>query len=402
MKGKKFGYGFSVFVIVFVLLIWGIPCTAGDPGVFPNKIVIGSPADLEGPAGFATKASIEGAKAYFTKAYREKTYPRKIQIIQEHGGYSPAICMKAAKLLLERDKVFCFFLTSGASATLALNTLLEEEKIPLIGMHCQAEAAAIPPKRYIFQMFTTYMDQAKIAVDYIVERDGKDAKVAFFYQDDQFGYDGLKGFRTQMKKYGIKAATKVSYKRGAIDLSSHALRLKSADPDWVILHCLWGAGSKILKEAQKIGWRPQFLGISGTADPVILRLAGDAVKYGKPFMGVTINYPFDGDSFGAKEYRDALKKYQPEALPGTFSIWGYGFAKILIEGLSRIQGEPTREKLIMALEIFKGYETGVFPPLTWAPGLRKGSRGGMIVVQEGNTFVPITGWRHVKKIRDDS
>jgi len=64
--------------------------------------------------------------------------------------------------------------------------------------------------------------------------------------------------------------------------------------------------------------------------------------------------------------------------------------------MKRIQGEPTREKLIKALESFKGYETGVFPALTWGPNLRKGSKGGMIVVKKGKTFVPVTGFRGVE------
>ncbi len=390
MKSKK--HGLAVLVVTFALLSGAAVTMAGDPGVMKDKIVIGSPADLQGPAAFASKASMEGAAAYFAKAYEEKIYPRKIEIVQEHGGYAPVTCMKAAKLLLQRDNVFCFFLSSGTSATLALNNLLEQENIPLVGMHCQAEAAAVPTKKYIFQMFTTYVDQARIAVDYIVERDGKETKIAIFYQDDEFGFDGLRGFRAQMKKQGMKAVAEVSYKRGAIDLSSQALKLKYAEPDWVIVHSLWSAGSNLLKEAHKMNWQPQFMGISGTADPIILKLAGEAADFGKPMMGISVNYPFDGDNPGAMEYRTALKKHNPSAKPGTFSIWGYGFAKILIQGLARIPGEPTREGLIAALESFKDFETGVFPPLTWGPNARKGSKGGMIVIKKGSTFVPISGW----------
>lgn len=396
MKFKKCICAFSFIVTMLVLVMWSNHSIAADPGVFPDKIVIGSPGDLVDMQAFATKASIEGTRAYLAKAYEEKIYSREIELVQEHGSCVPGPTIKAATLLIERDKVFCLYLASGTAATLALNSLLETEKVPLLSQHSQAEAIAVPPKKYIFQMYTTYPDQAKIAVDYIVEKEGKDAKIAFFYQDDEFGYDGLKGFQEQMKKYAIKPAIELSFKKEAIDYSSHILKLKSANPDWIILHCLWKPGSMILKEAQKIGWKPQFLGISGTADAFIFKLAGDSIHYGKPFLGVLINHPYDGDSLVAKEYRAMLKKYLPDAPPGTFSFWGYGFAKILVEALKRIDGEPTREKFIQSLETFKGYDSGVFPPLTWGPNLRKGSKGGMIVVQKGEAFVPITGWRDVK------
>ena len=136
--------------------------------------------------------------------------------------------------------------------------------------------------------------------------------------------------------------------------------------------------------ARKMGWQPRFMGISGTADPFILELAREAADYGKPMKGILVNYPFDGDTAGAAEYRRDLTRYQPKARPGTFGFWGYGFARILIEGLRRIEGEPTREKLIAALESFKDAETGVFPPLNWDGESRRGSQGGMVVVKKGD------------------
>ncbi|MFC1822896.1 ABC transporter substrate-binding protein, partial [Thermodesulfobacteriota bacterium] len=98
----------------------------------------------------------------------------------------------------------------------------------------------------------------------------------------------------------------------------------------------------------------------------------------------------------SKEYRETMKKYNPKAPLGTFSQWAYGFAKILIEGLKRIDGEPTREKLVKALETFKGFDTGVFPPLTWGPNQRQGAKTAQIWTVKGNSFVPVTGWRNVK------
>ena len=396
MKFKRYFLGLSIIYIVSGLIMWSIPSVAGDPGVFPDKVVVGSVADLSGPSVHATKVFMEASRACFAKAYEDKILSRKIIIANEDGGYVPTMTVKAARLLLERDKIFCFFISSGTSSTLALNALLEEQKIPLIGAGSQADAMAVPPKRYIFQTFTTFSDQMKIVLDYIIEKSGKDAKVAIFYQDDEMGYDGLKGFQEQTKKYGMTSVAEVSFKRGAIDLSSQALKLQSTHPDWVLLHSMWVEGSKLLKEAQRISWQPQFIGTGAMVDENLFKLAGDAIHYGKPLFGVATLHPWNGDSWGAKEYRDTLKKYEPDAVPTTFGTWGYGWAKVLVEGLRRIEGEPTREKLIHALETFKDVDTGIFPPLTFGPNLRKGSKGGMIVVVKENTFVPMTGWRDVK------
>ena len=396
MKAHEFWYRLLVLFVAIALTLWAVPCFAGDPGVFPDKIIVGSPADQSGPTAFATRAGIPALKAYFAKAFDEKIYPRKIEIVQEDGAYNPAMHIKAAKLLIDKHKVFCFILSSGTAPTLAINPILEQEKIPIIGQYTHAESIAVPPKKYMFQMHTTYKDQVKIAVDYIVEKEGKDVKIGIYYQDDGMGYDGLEGLREQMKKYGIKPVAEVSYKRGVIDVSSHALKLKAANTDYVIDVSLWVDAAKLLKEAKKLGWKPQFFGIGPAMDENIFKMAGDAMYYGKPFMGVAIQHPWWGDSWGAKEYRATLNKYYPDAPKGTFSQWSYGYGKILVEGLRRVEGELTREKVVKAVESFKGFDTGVFPPLTWGPNVRKGARSAQIWTTKGTSFVPITGWRDVK------
>ncbi|MFC1822895.1 ABC transporter substrate-binding protein [Thermodesulfobacteriota bacterium] len=142
MKSKKHVTAVLVLFTAIAVIALSASTVAADPGVFPDKIIVGSPGDQSGPTAFATKAGIGAAKAYFAKAYEEKIYPRQIVIVQEDGNYSPAMHIKAAKLLIDKHKIFCFFLTSGTAATLALNTILEQEKIPAVGVYTHASSSA--------------------------------------------------------------------------------------------------------------------------------------------------------------------------------------------------------------------------------------------------------------------
>ena len=83
---------------------------AETPGVTKDTITVGAIRDMSGPAVYEMTNWYYGQLAYFKKAYDDGIYKRKIKVISEDGSYHPAKHLAAAKLLLDRDKVFCFIL----------------------------------------------------------------------------------------------------------------------------------------------------------------------------------------------------------------------------------------------------------------------------------------------------
>jgi branched-chain amino acid transport system substrate-binding protein len=95
----------------------------------------------------------------------------------------------------------------------------------------------------------------------------------------------------------------------------------------------------------------------------ILKLGGTAVE-GLRAMSWTV--PPTADTPAVKEYRDALKKYEPKAEPDFQSLFTWAEAKIFAEAVKRVDGPVTREKLTKSFESMKGYETGILPPVTFS------------------------------------
>jgi ABC-type branched-subunit amino acid transport system substrate-binding protein len=85
-------------------------------------------------------------------------------------------------------------------------------------------------------------------------------------------------------------------------------------------------------------------------------------------------YPYSPIVAIVKEYQQAMKKYAPpDAEVSYTSFEEFIGAKVLVEGLRRAGPNPTREKVIKALETLNVYDVGGFT-LRFSPTNRIGSR----------------------------
>jgi len=365
---------------------------AGAPGVTKDSITLGAIVDKSSFMVTAMTNQTNGQLAYFKKAYAEGIYKRKIKLITEDGAYSPAKHLAAGKLLLERDNVFAFTNAVGTSPTLALNNLLMAKKVPLLAVSSQSNRLVVPFKKYIFVQMSAYFDQARICVDYILKQNPK-AKIAIVCQDDDFGHEGRDGFLAQLEKYKVKPAGVALYQRGTKDFSSPVIKLKSLNPDYVINHAVAPYGAAVMKEAQKLNFKPKWVCMSGCMGVTFLRLAGGSLDFAGDMYGFMLNYMPDGDTKGAIEYREAIKKYMPKADVGnTFTMWGYGWAKVIVEALKRAEAKNdlTREGVIKAMETLKNFETGVHAPITYSSSFHGAPDGLLLVKRIGETWVPLS------------
>jgi ABC-type branched-subunit amino acid transport system substrate-binding protein len=76
---------------------------------------------------------------------------------------------------------------------------------------------------------------------------------------------------------------------------------------------------------------------------------------------------FNSSATGVIRYRDALRKYHPEAQPGFVSLEGFIAAQCLVEGLKRVEGELTTESLVDALDSIQNLDLGIGPVVSFSP-----------------------------------
>ncbi|MEW6529957.1 MAG: ABC transporter substrate-binding protein [Thermodesulfobacteriota bacterium] len=373
---------------------------AAEPGVTDKEIKIGGVVDLSGPIAFMGKGVARGAGTYFKYINDQGgVQGRKINYLVEDDGYSPPKAVAAAKKLIDRDEVFCMFMVLGSAQSLAMYPLLEKAGVPLVQPATQNSHIADPPKKYLFLADPNYVTQAKLGIEYALdELKIKSPKVGMIYQDDEPGHDYRDGVKLACKQYKLDLVADVPYKRGTVDFSSHVAKLKDTGADLVMMWTLVREPAGILKEATKVEYKPVWVTATPSTDNMVLQIAGDAAFSGKGFYGTAIAYMFEPNYPPADEVFKIWPKYNGDAKPTFYDWYGWGCAKILVEGLNKAGANPTRAGLIKALETFTDYKTGVFGPITWRADKRYGNQQCLIVAPKKNAEGPAT-WSEVGPMR---
>ena len=383
---------YHIIMIVLILFGWlDIHLTvAAEPGVTQTMIKIGSNMILTGPAAFWGQGSDKGARAYFKYVNDQGgIHGRKIEFINSDNEYKPVMAVAATKKLIEHDEVFVLMGYQSAACILAAEKVFGETGVPLIAPITTGRALAEPPRKYLFVVFTQYRDQAKSLIDFMAKDSRwKNLKTAAIYQDDEFGKDGLEGLDEQIKKYpGMEVVARESFARGAKDFGSQVVKCKQSGAGGLLISCAVTEAAMIIKEAEKLAWKPQFMVLSGAADDKLVELAGVAAEGLLAATNVII--PTEKENPVVKRSTEIIHKYHPEQSINVPAVDGLAVAMITVETLKRAGANPTRAKVIEVLENMKGFETGMLPPVSFGPNQRQGCVGAYIYEVRNGRLVSI-------------
>ena len=375
----------SVLGLTVGLNLIGTVC-AGEVGVTDTTIKLGTYQPLSGPA--APYASLGRTLAAYFKMVNDRggIHGRRIELLIRDDGYNPANTRLVVKELVERDKVFAFVGGLGTPTGLAVMDYLNENKIPHVAPASGYSGWSNPPKRYIFAQSINYAVESRLLTRYAAEQ-LKAKKLAIFYQNDPFGKEGLEGVTDMARKKRVPLVATISYERTDTDFTSHALNLQRSGADTVLLWSISKATAALLKEAAKIGYRPNWVSSLVNLDPVMFKLAGEA------WEGAIVASPYTlYDAPEAAPYREFMKQYLPGEPIGGFSIGGYAMAEIMAEALRRAGRDLTREKLVEALETFKNWHGVMAHNITWGSGTRQGQNSLFFARAAKGEYVKISDW----------
>jgi branched-chain amino acid transport system substrate-binding protein len=378
-------------LIIIFLVIINLPnmnlAIASEPGITQTTIKVGSNMILTGPAAFWGQGSDKGARAYFNFVNDQGgIYGRKIEFINSDNEYKPVMAVAATKRLIEKDEVFVLMGYQSAACILAAEKVFGEVGVPLIAPITTGRALAEPPRKYLFVVFTQYRDQAKALIDFMAkDSKWKNSKIAAIYQDDEFGKDGLEGLDEQVKKYsGMEVVARESFARGSKDFSSQVVKSKRSEANTLFISCAVTEAAMIIKEAEKLAWKPQFIVLSGAADDKLVELAGTATEGLLAATNVII--PTEKENPVVKKVTEIIHKYYPEQTINVPALDGLASAMITVEALKRAGVNPSRSKVIEVLENMKGFETGVLPPVSFGPNQRQGCLDAFIYQVKNGKF----------------
>ena len=356
-----------IFSTLFFLLVLVSSCDKAAkhrvgqgpvPGVTDTEILLGSSLALSGHASFLGTQTLHGALSYLNHINEQGgIHGRKIKVIAYDDGYDPPRCVANTQKLINQDKIFAFFCYVGTPTSVKIIPIVEEAKIPLLGLFTGANALREPFKRYIINVRASYYQETRAAVKHFVE-DLDVKKMAVFYQYDAYGFDGLSGTEIALKKYGLAPVATGTYIRGTLDVEDGLNKIIPSGAEAVIMIGTYDPCAKFIKLAKSKGFDPIFHNVSFVGADEL------AKKLGKEGEGVIITQVVPPPEErvllpAAKDYARLLAKYYPQCVPTFVGFEGFVNAKILVEGLRRAGRELSREGFIDAIDTLERYFVGI-------------------------------------------
>lgn len=321
------------------------------------------------------KGAIHGRKIAW------KGYPKS-------GGAAVDEAAANAKKLVEHDKVFAL-MNYGGPAAIPVSKLADEKRVPLLFPHTALISSE--GRRYIFTSFPRYEGEAKAMLRYLSKERGI-KKFAIVHDVNVYGQLFLGLLRQHAAEFGYTVTGNAGVPtRDPKDLTEELKGLVDGGPEAVMM-ALYPAQARTLMAAKaKLGWKGRMISVGPLTDEQFLNVPGGAAEGTLGFC----YYPDPDKSTepGVAAYRAAMAKYHPGHPLNRYSMYGYVFGKLTIEGLERAGANLTRETFIDAMETIKDWDAGgIMPKVTFSKTNHHAQRAGFICELKNARFEALSGW----------
>jgi ABC-type branched-subunit amino acid transport system substrate-binding protein len=206
-------------------------------------------------------------------------------------------------------------------------------------------------QKYMVLVGTPYRLQVENAFDYVTNKLGvKSPKTAIIYQNDDYGQDGLTGYKESISAYSLNDVGQVPFTPGSADYTAQAAQLKASGAKYVFLTATPTDAAVIMGTAAKLGYFPQWILQSPAFHPVLLTTpVAPVLEHFAWVMGQGAAW---GDTSvpGMAQMLQDIPKYQPDEKPNGFFEFGYAEAIVTAAILKKAADNQdlTRDGLLNA------------------------------------------------------
>lgn len=348
---------FQILNVIYCLVVILMPGTYAQAG----ELKIGMSTALSGPAQALGQGVKLGVETYFHKVNAAGgIHGNKLKLIAEDDGYEPSRAAPNMRKLISQG-VLAVIGNVGTPTAIVTVPIANELKTPFIGVFTGAGVLRkSPPDRYIINYRASYAEETAAMIDGLMSVGIKPAEIAFFTQNDGYGYAGYNGGIKALTAKGYAKAKQLAhgrYTRNTINVEDGLSTILDAatEPKAIIMVGAYKPCAAFIKLAKEELPKVHFLNVSFVGSVAL------AKELGSSGDGVIITQvvPHFNDNLAAvKEYHAALKLFKASVSPGFVSLEGFLAAKIFVEGLKHAGPKPTRETLVDGLEKVKGFQLG--------------------------------------------
>src|ERR1700760_1702568 len=338
-----------------------------DTGASDTEIKIGNVEAYSGPAS-AYGVIGKTEDAYFKMINDEGGINgRKINFISYDDGYSPPKTVEQIRKLIESDEVLFVFNALGTPTQSAVQKYQNSKKVPQLFLATGASKWN-DPKDFPWTMGyqPSYRVEGRIFAKYIM-KNKPDAKVALFYQNDDFGKDYIAGvkdvFGDQASKLIIAEET---YETSEPSIDSHIVKLKGTGADVLVNISTPKFAAQTIKKLAELQWKPMHLMTDVSISiGAVMKPAGLDASEGVLSAGYLkdASDPQWKDDAGMKKFMAFADKYMPGSdISDANLVYGFSAAQTMVQVLKQCGDNLTRDNVMKQAASLKDFRTEVMLP----------------------------------------
>ncbi len=314
----------------------------------------------------------------------ERSYGRT-----QSGAAGDALELANVARLADQDQVMLLW-NHGGTAAMQIAPFAMAHHVPYMFPH--TGLVDMDAARYVFTSFPHYGGETQMMYRYLAHDRGM-TRIAILYDPNAYG----QFFRDRLRAlasadgYVVAGEEPVNQTLPA-DLTAEMQRLRAAKPDAIVMALYPPQAKRAMEAKARLDWRNVRMVSSGPlTDEEYLNVPGG---YADGTLGLCYYPdPNNSDAPGIAAYRRLMAQYFPGEPLNRYSLYGYAFGQLVVEGLRRAGARPTRETLIDAMDTIKNWDSGgILPPVTFSAADHHAQKAGFVCELRQGRFVPLSGW----------
>ena len=346
-----------------------------------EPITIGAVEILTGPNnkyGIAIRNGFDLALEDVNKAGGVLGKPLVIAYEDSAGNKDQA--MNAVRSLLGSKNVPLILGPTLSNEMFAAGPIANQRKVPIIGTSTTANGiTAMGP--YVFRTSLPEADVVPVTLKTARDQLGVKKVAVMYGNDDAFTKSAYDVMKAALEKLGMEVLATETFGGKDTDFSAQLTKIKSLNPDAIVVSALVEAGSGIMlaKKALGIPAKVRIIGGNGLNSPKIGEIAGDAAD------GTLVGSPWfigKNDPANQKFIADYKAKYND--VPDQFAAQAYDTLFLVADAIKKA-GAADPEKIKDALQTVK--RIGVLGSFSFTPDRDPADTSGVVVIEmKGGKF----------------
>jgi branched-chain amino acid transport system substrate-binding protein len=255
----------------------------------------------------------------------------KLQLVIEDEQGKKEEAINVFKKLIFQDKVLMVFGPTLSNSAQAADPIAQAAKTVAFGTSNTADGITSIGD-YVFRNSVTEADVLPETIKMAVKKSGIKKVAVMYGNDDVFTKSGYDNFKKALEDLKIAVTTTETFAKGDVDFKAQLTKIKSGNPDAIVLSALLAEGAPIMVQARQMGLNVPFIGGNGMNSVKVFDLArdkSDGLYVGSPWSAS--NATAENAKF-IKAFNDKYK-----SAPDQFAAQSYDALYITAQAIKQLK-----------------------------------------------------------------